>query len=109
MEDSIRVLQVGQFERGELVSAVVGRVAGVSTQYGCVKVPQFDTDASCPLYTREISTSQHVTTSPTLPDPYEQRMVEVRTSRVPGAQVTNSFFSFKCVVGIMFNEKTFSS
>ena len=51
---------------------------------GSIKVPVLS-EPTGRLYSREVSTYDFVTDSPTLPDPYESVMVEARKSNVPGA------------------------
>ena len=65
--------------------AVRARLTGVKDQYSCIKVPQFEVETE-DVYLREVSTCDFITTSPQLRDPYETRWVEVRQSRVDGAE-----------------------
>jgi len=85
---------VGTFQEGELVSAQEAELTGSLMDYGCIQVPIFS-DPKGGSYTREISTFDFVTSTPMLRDPYESRMVEVRQSRVPGAE--DGLFS-RCAV-----------
>ncbi|XP_023349009.1 histone-lysine N-methyltransferase SETD7 [Eurytemora carolleeae] len=75
---------VGNFRDGVLEFGQVSSVKKVTTDNLGIKVPQF-IEPEGRLYRREISTYDFVTSTPTLPDPYESKMVEVRKSRVPGA------------------------
>ena len=61
------------------------RLTGVKDQYSCIKVPQFEVETE-DVYLREVSTCDFITTSPQLRDPYETQWVEVRQSRVDGAE-----------------------
>ena len=64
---------------------VRAEVSGVREHYGCIKIPEFRCEAG-PEYIRELATFTTVTSQPMLPDPYEDRMVAVRMSRVEGAE-----------------------
>jgi len=75
---------VGSFRDGEMVSAQSSRIMGLATENNCIKVPTFD-EPDGRLFRRELSTTTFVTGSPSLADPYETVMVEVRTSGVEGA------------------------
>ena len=61
-------------------------VSGVKEHYGCIKIPEFQCQTGGAEYIRELATFTSVTSQPLLPDPYEDRMVEVRVSRVEGAE-----------------------
>ena len=50
-----------------------------------MKIPKFS-EPGGRLYKRDISTSDFVTVSPTLRDPYESSIIEVRESKLPGAK-----------------------
>lgn len=76
---------VGHFKDGVLARAVRARLTGVKDQYSCIKVPQFEVETE-DVYLREVSTCDFITTSPQLRDPYETQWVEVRQSRVDGAE-----------------------
>jgi len=78
-----RTAFTGTFKNGELVFARCSRLTGASCE-GCIHVPQLS-EPEGRLYSREISTHEFVTHSPTLPDPYESTMVQVKKSNVPGA------------------------
>ena len=78
-------------------------MSNIQEQYGCIKVPSYQC-AGEPVYIREISSLDFVTSQPMLPDPYESRMVgivcpesiftvafitmqvDVRQSKVEGAE-----------------------
>jgi len=75
---------VGNFRDGILECAQACTVTKVSTDSFCVKIPQFSPPDGR-LYRREISTYDFVTASPDLPDPYESRLVQVKSSSVAGA------------------------
>jgi len=75
---------VGSFKEGVMVFGQVSQLTGHKTENSCIKVPEF-TEPDGRLYQREISTFDFVTSSPTLPDPYESVMVEVKKSKVEGA------------------------
>jgi len=85
---------VGTFKEGELVSAQEAELTGSLMDYGCIQVPIFS-EPKGGSFTREISTFDFVTSTPMLRDPYESRTVEVRPSRVPGAE--DGLFS-RCAV-----------
>jgi len=76
---------VGTFKDGIMVCTQHADIIGLTTENSCIKVPTFS-EPDGRLYRREISTVNFVTSSPTLPDPYETSMVEVRNSLVEGAQ-----------------------
>lgn len=78
-----RTAFVGTFKDGVLQFARAATLTGISTE-GSIKVPLFSEPLGR-LYSREVSTYNFVTDSPTLPDPYESVMVEVRKSNVAGA------------------------
>ena len=61
-------------------------VNGIKEHYGCIKIPEFRCHNGEPEYIRELATFTSVTSQPLLPDPYEDRMVEVRMSKVEGAE-----------------------
>ena len=71
---------LGTFKEGELVSAQEVEVTETMMDYSCIQVPILS-DPKEGTFTREISTSDFITTAPLLRDPYESRMVEVRQSR----------------------------
>ena len=71
---------LGTFKEGELVSAQEVEVTETMMDYSCIQVPILS-DPKGGTFTREISTSDFITTAPLLRDPYESRMVEVRQSR----------------------------
>ena len=75
---------IGTFKDGVMVFAQAAQLTGHTTENSCIKVPQF-TEPDGRLYQREISTHEFVTASPTLTDPYEAVMVEVKKSNVDGA------------------------
>jgi len=75
---------IGTFKDGVMVFAQAAQLTGHTTENSCIKVPQF-TEPDGRLYQREISTHEFVTASPTLIDPYEAVMVEVKKSNVEGA------------------------
>jgi len=75
---------VGTFREGVMVSTQESTLTGYTTDYGCIKVPTFS-DPTGPMFSREISTFDFVTNFPLLRDPYETRMVQVKQSRVEGA------------------------
>ena len=75
----------GSFRDLQLVSAQQCQIIKVITESGCIKVPKFSKPKGR-LYKREISTFDFVTSSPTLRDPYEESVVEVRRSKLPGAE-----------------------
>jgi len=76
---------LGTFKDGELVSAQEAEVTGTMMDYSCIQVPILS-EPKGGTFTREISSSDFMTTTPLLRDPYESRTVEVRQSRVPGAE-----------------------
>eukprot|EP00092_Neocalanus_flemingeri_P008080 GFUD01008718.1.p1 GENE.GFUD01008718.1~~GFUD01008718.1.p1 ORF type:complete len:555 (+),score=120.69 GFUD01008718.1:44-1708(+) len=75
---------IGTFKDGVMVFAQAAQLTGYATDNSCIKIPQF-TEPDGRLYQRELSTHEFVTTSPTLADPYETVMVEVKQSKVEGA------------------------
>ena len=92
-----RTAFTGTFKNGELVFARCSRLTGASCE-GCIHVPQLS-EPEGRLYSREISTHEFVTHSPTLPDPYESTMVQVKKSNVPGAN--DGLFARFCSVNIL--------
>ena len=92
-----RTAFTGTFRNGELVFARCSRLTGASCE-GCIHVPQLS-EPEGRLYSREISTHEFVTHSPTLPDPYESTMVQVKKSNVPGAN--DGLFARFCSVNIL--------
>ena len=74
---------MGQFLDGELCRAQVVHLECAVNEYKMM-VPLFS-EPQGPHYIREISDYEKMTSQPTLPDPYESKMVEVRASSVPGA------------------------
>ena len=82
---NIETAFVGQFVDGVLKEARVSKICDVILDYGCIKVPKF-AEPTGPMYQRELSTSEFVTNSPLLKDPYEEKMVFVKQSLVEGAQ-----------------------
>ena len=74
---------VGTFREGVLQYARAATLTGISNE-GAIKVPLLSEPLGR-LYSREVSTYDFVTESPTLPDPYEATMVEARKSNVMGA------------------------
>ena len=62
-----------------------GSISGVKEQYGSVKVPQFNINTDT-VFIRELSSHDFVTSQPMVSDPYEDRMVDVRLSKVEGAE-----------------------
>ncbi len=74
---------VGSFKDGVLVYARAASLSGTNTE-GSIRVPVM-TEPEGRMYAREISTHEAVTASPTLPDPYESTMIQVKKSRVMGA------------------------
>jgi len=77
-----RTAFVGTFKNGVLVFARAATLTGMSSE-GTIKVPMLS-EPEGRLYSREISTHEFVTASPTLPDPYESTMVQVLKSNVEG-------------------------
>jgi len=75
---------VGHFVDGEMVKAQECQIVKVLTENQCIKVPKV-TKIEGHTFLREISTSSFVTHSPTLRDPYESAMIEVKESNVFGA------------------------
>jgi histone-lysine N-methyltransferase SETD7 len=71
---------VGTFEAGVLESVQVAFLKSVVDDRG-IKIPIF-TEATGPMYTREVSDYEHVTSEPLLPDPYESHTIEVKVSKV---------------------------
>ena len=96
-EALFRTAFTGTFKNGELVFARCSRLTGASCE-GCIHVPQLS-EPEGRLYSREISTHEFVTHSPTLPDPYESTMVQVKKSNVPGAN--DGLFARFCSVNIL--------
>ena len=74
---------VGSFKDGVLVYARKASLTGITTECS-IKVPVMS-EPEGRMYAREISTHETVTASPTLPDPYESTMIQVKTSQVMGA------------------------
>eukprot|EP00096_Caligus_rogercresseyi_P013500 TRINITY_DN6132_c0_g1_i1.p1 TRINITY_DN6132_c0_g1~~TRINITY_DN6132_c0_g1_i1.p1 ORF type:complete len:539 (-),score=84.83 TRINITY_DN6132_c0_g1_i1:1625-3199(-) len=74
---------VGTFTKGILENARVAYLKTVVEDKG-IKVPIFS-EPEGPLYEYERPDEKILTNSPLLSDPYESRLVEVRESRVPGA------------------------
>lgn len=74
---------VGNYSNGILDFAQVAHLKAVIDDKG-IKIPLF-TEPNGRLYKREIATYDHVTSDPHLQDPYESKMVEIRSSRVPFA------------------------
>ena len=74
---------VGTFRDGVLVFARVATLAGASTE-GSILLPVMS-EPEGRMYAREISTHETLTASPTLPDPYESTMIQVKKSKVMGA------------------------
>ena len=74
---------VGTFKDGVMQYARAATLTGITSE-GSIKVPVLSEPLGR-LYSRELSTCDFVTDSPTLPDPYELVMVEARKSNVMGA------------------------
>ena len=74
---------LGTFRDGVMRFARAATLTGITSE-GSIKVPVLS-EPTGRLYSREVSTYDFVTDSPTLPDPYESVMVEARKSNVPGA------------------------
>ena len=80
-----KTVLLGSFRNGQLVCTQQCQIIKVITEGGCVKIPKFS-EPGGRLYKRDISTSDFVTLSPTLRDPYESSIIEVRESKLPGAK-----------------------
>lgn len=76
---------VGTFEKGELVSGQTSSLQALHLDYGAVKVPKF-LPGQGPFLRRQISTTEQMTDLPLVQDPYEQNMVVIQQSSVPGAE-----------------------
>eukprot|EP00092_Neocalanus_flemingeri_P001183 GFUD01001260.1.p1 GENE.GFUD01001260.1~~GFUD01001260.1.p1 ORF type:complete len:494 (+),score=107.84 GFUD01001260.1:94-1575(+) len=76
---------VGTFEDAVLKEAKSTKLSDVTSDYGCIKVPNFYKADGATLC-RELSTTDFVTNSPLLKDPYEEKTVFVKQSHVEGAQ-----------------------
>lgn len=74
---------MGLFCKGHLVQAQSTTLEYVHQDQGLL-VPFFN-DPAGPIYRRDISNFETVTQDPLLPDPYESSIVDVRPSRVEGA------------------------
>merc|ERR1712038_994202 len=74
---------IGSFTDGVMESAQEAELKSIIDDNG-VKVPLF-TEPTGPEFKREIATFDKVTSDPLLRDPYESKMVEATTSKVPGA------------------------
>jgi len=74
---------VGSFLAGSMVETMEGEVKTVSMS----GVPRLEVEVkeNDALYTRDISTSTHLSSDPLLRDPYEAKMVDVDISTIPGA------------------------
>ena len=76
---------LGSFRNGAMVCAKHCQIVKVKLEAGCILMPEFlQLDGSS--YKREISTHEFVTTSPTLMDPYESSLIEVKLSDLPDAE-----------------------
>ena len=74
---------LGQFEDGELIQAQAVTLECVLEEDRLL-IPLFS-EPEGPMYTREISELHRMTSTPLLPDPYEQEWVQVKESTVYGA------------------------
>jgi len=75
---------IGTFKDAVMMFSQVAQLNGITTEISSIKVPQF-TEPDGRLYQRELSTHEFVTASPTLADPYETVVVQVKKSNVVGA------------------------
>ncbi len=78
-----RTALVGNFTDGVMERAQAARLKTVIDDRG-IKVPIFS-EPEGPAFKREISTYDRVTSEPMLRDPYENAMVEVKSSKVSAA------------------------
>ena len=62
----------------------MSQVTGLKEGEGGVLEPLFKPRPGPALHTLQLGTFTHICDLPTLPDPYETRMVEVRQSNIPG-------------------------
>lgn len=74
---------MGFFREGQLKSAQTVRLECVLNENN-IFVPLF-TDPEGPMFKKEVSDTENMTSDPLLSDPYEDEMVEVRQSSVPFA------------------------
>ena len=74
---------LGSFDEGIMEAAQAVTLRSV-IDTGGIKIPLF-TEPKGPMYKREISDYDRVTSEPLLPDPYEAVTVTVTSSKVPGA------------------------
>lgn len=84
---------MGHFEDGQLTKAQAVELQCVIEENKLL-LPLFS-EPEGPIYRRELSDFDRVTSQPLLPDPYENVMVESRPSNVPGAN--DGLFSRQCV------------
>lgn len=78
----LKTALVGEFRNGELVSAVHSRVISVTEDSGLL-FPKFE-KLSKTEFRQWPSSRLEITSPPHLRDPYEDQLVEVCTSKVPG-------------------------
>lgn len=78
-----RTALVGNFSDGIMETGKVAYLKTVIDDKG-IKVPIF-TEPQGTSYTREIATYDLISSTPLVPDPYENQMVHVKASRVPGS------------------------
>lgn len=88
---------MGAFTNGTLEFAQVASLKAVIDDERGIKVPIF-TEPDGRLYKREIATYDFITSNPLLPDPYEAKMVECRSSRVSsGGDNKKSYLWYLCL------------